>query len=139
MENSNSSLFIGSQEEYRNLISCVMRVLNSSFDQGEGEVGSETDGFLTGVQDGHVLYLKMCPFIFDSWSCYNRTPAGFLQWEPCPDKPQLNFGLGKMSSKFCTEAGEWWRHPHSNRTWSNYTTCLDHEDFHFRYEDLIMR
>ena len=56
MENSNSSLFIGSQEEYRNLISCVMRVLNSSFDQGEGEVGSETDGFLTGVQDGMVMF-----------------------------------------------------------------------------------
>ena len=59
----------------------------------------------------------MCPFIFDSWSCYNRTPAGTFQLEPCPDKTHLNFDLDQMSSKLCTETGEWWRHPRSNRTW----------------------
>ena len=74
----------------------------------------------------------MCPFIFDSWSCYNRTPPGTFQYEPCPDKPQLNFDVSRTSSKFCTPDGQWWLHPESNRTWSNYSTCLDHEDFHFR-------
>ena len=33
-----------------------------------------------------------------------------------------------MAHKLCTEQGTWFRHPESNLTWSNYTTCVDVED-----------
>ena len=79
-----------------------------------------------------VINDESCPLIFDSWSCYNSTPAGEFMYEPCPDKPELNFDTDKMSSKYCTENGSWWVHPLSNRTWSNYTGCLDIQDFTFR-------
>lgn len=31
--------------------------------------------------------------------------------------------------KECLEDGTWFRHPKSNATWSNYTTCVDQEAF----------
>ena len=60
-----------------------------------------------------------CPLVFDSWSCYNATPAGTMMWEFSPNKPILNFDIIKTSSKYCTDKGTWWVHPQSNRTWSN--------------------
>lgn len=33
-----------------------------------------------------------------------------------------------MAHKVCTDEGTWFRHPQSNLTWSNYTTCVDVED-----------
>ena len=30
--------------------------------------------------------------------------------------------------KTCTIQGEWWRHPETNMTWSNYTKCVDFQD-----------
>ena len=41
-------------------------------------------------------------------------------------------------SRDCQEDGTWWTHPSSNRTWSNYTTCLDHDDFDFRSNVLLL-
>ena len=34
--------------------------------------------------------------------------------------------LSVFAFKDCTEEG-WWKHPISNRTWSNYTTCVNTE------------
>ena len=55
-----------------------------------------------------------------------------MMTETCPNKPLLNFDMGKSSTKYCTEEGTWWVHPESNRTWSNYTGCLDLPDLSFR-------
>ena len=30
--------------------------------------------------------------------------------------------------KECTSEGDWWRHPQTNLTWSNYTQCVDLQD-----------
>lgn len=43
------------------------------------------------------------------------------------DKLKAEFIVG-MAHKICTEEGVWFRHPESNLTWSNYTTCVDVED-----------
>ncbi|EAT38031.2 AAEL010043-PA, partial [Aedes aegypti] len=32
---------------------------------------------------------------------------------------------GEFAHKDCDEDGEWFRHPLTNRTWSNYTTCVN--------------
>lgn len=29
-------------------------------------------------------------------------------------------------TKYCDETGNWFRHPETNRTWSNYTLCIAH-------------
>lgn len=31
--------------------------------------------------------------------------------------------------KECEDDGNWFRHPDTNKTWSNYTTCVDFSDF----------
>ena len=41
----------------------------------------------------------------------------------------MKYVLG-MAHKVCTEDGVWFKHPQSNLTWSNYTTCVDVEDLH---------
>ncbi|XP_064104962.1 calcitonin gene-related peptide type 1 receptor-like [Macrobrachium nipponense] len=37
-----------------------------------------------------------------------------------------------MAHKVCNEDGSWYRHPETNLTWSNYTTCIDFEDLKMR-------
>ena len=52
-----------------------------------------------------------CPLIFDSWSCFNSTPAGSVQKEPCPDFEIFNFSPSRFASKECDEKGSWLVHP----------------------------
>lgn len=39
-----------------------------------------------------------------------------------------------MAFKVCLADGTWFRHPLTNKTWSNYTTCIDQEDLSFRHK-----
>ena len=73
-----------------------------------------------------------CPFIFDSWSCFNSTSPGVTQTEQCPNFVNLGFNQARKAEKSCMEDGDWWVHPDSNKTWTNYTTCLDLVDVNFR-------
>ena len=84
---------------FHRLIGCTQRVTNDH-------------------QDG-------CPVIFDSWSCFNSTSSGSFQTEPCPEFETMAFSLDRLASKYCDVEGEWWVHPSTNRTWSNYTECVD--------------
>ena len=72
-----------------------------------------------------------CPLIFDSWSCFNSSPPGIEQFEECPNFPKFRFSGKRSASKFCTENGSWWTHPLTNRTWSNYTNCVDFNALNF--------
>lgn len=40
--------------------------------------------------------------------------------------------LQGFAHKACEADGEWFRHPETNRTWTNYTTCIDVNDFEVR-------
>lgn len=33
------------------------------------------------------------------------------------------FFFSEKATKYCGEDGQWFRHPDTNRTWSNYTLC----------------
>ena len=81
---------------------------------------------LPPTQPGH------CPRIFDSWSCFHSSPPSSFQTEPCPDFPVLKYAKERFAYKWCDENSFWWVHPSSNRTWSNYTNCLDFVDVSFR-------
>lgn len=38
----------------------------------------------------------------------------------------VHFCLSEMVTKICTISGQWFLHPESNRTWTNYTLCNAH-------------
>ena len=73
-----------------------------------------------------------CPRIFDSWTCFQASQPGAMQAAPCPDFPLLQYARDRQAYKWCDEGGQWWVHPDSNRTWSNYTNCVDYQDLWFR-------
>ncbi|KAG8186539.1 hypothetical protein JTE90_020842 [Oedothorax gibbosus] len=77
---------------------------------------------------GSELY---CPRTFDSWGCWNDTAAGKTAYIPCPHFI-MGFLPERSAHKECNPDGTWYRHPVTNRTWSNYTTCVDKEDLTFR-------
>ncbi|XP_032296576.1 calcitonin gene-related peptide type 1 receptor isoform X1 [Drosophila virilis] len=72
-----------------------------------------------------------CPVNFDGYLCWPRTPAGTVLSQYCPDFVE-GFNSKFLAHKTCLETGSWFRHPVSNQTWSNYTNCVDYEDFQFR-------
>ncbi|XP_068219657.1 calcitonin gene-related peptide type 1 receptor-like [Palaemon carinicauda] len=78
-------------------------------------------------EDGRLF----CPRTFDGWSCWNDTPAGETAFSPCPYFI-TGFDDRRMAHKVCNEDGSWFRHPETNLTWSNYTTCIDLEDLMIR-------
>ena len=90
------------------LLDCMNRALQKPFEKG------------------------FCPFIFDSWSCFNATLPGQTQLEHCPDFINLGFNKARTAEKMCLETGEWWVHPETNKSWTNYTSCLDLADVDFR-------
>ena len=75
---------------------------------------------------------NQCPLIFDSWSCFEATEPGGKALSSCPNFKDYNFHTSNYAEKICSDSGSWWRHPFSNKTWSNYTNCLDYEDQRFR-------
>ncbi|XP_069180947.1 calcitonin gene-related peptide type 1 receptor, partial [Procambarus clarkii] len=72
-----------------------------------------------------------CPRTFDGWSCWNDTPAGETAFSPCPYFI-TGFDHRRLAHKTCTSEGTWYRHPETNLTWSNYTTCIDLDDLMMR-------
>ncbi|XP_023201111.1 calcitonin receptor isoform X2 [Xiphophorus maculatus] len=65
-----------------------------------------------------------CSRNWDGWLCWDDTPAGTLASQSCPDYfSDLN--PTAMATKYCAEDGQWFRHPASSTTWTNYTLCVD--------------
>ncbi|XP_050436579.1 calcitonin gene-related peptide type 1 receptor-like [Adelges cooleyi] len=85
-----------------------------------------TDGL---PENGHVD--GWCPREFDGWTCVNRTKAGEVASFPCPYFI-LGFDATRFGQKLCLKDGTWFRHPETNKTWSNYTTCVDLDDLKLR-------
>ncbi|KAL7737431.1 hypothetical protein ACLKA6_013032 [Drosophila palustris] len=69
-----------------------------------------------------------CAGTFDGWLCWPDTPAGTSAYELCPDFI-TGFDPTRYAHKECGLDGEWFRHPLNNKTWSNYTTCVNMDDF----------
>ncbi|XP_061632849.1 calcitonin gene-related peptide type 1 receptor-like isoform X2 [Phyllopteryx taeniolatus] len=71
----------------------------------------------------------MCNMTWDGWLCWDETEAGLLTEQSCPDYYK-DFDPYALASKVCTETGNWWRHPESNRTWTNFTNCQANTTHH---------
>ncbi|ODM93930.1 Calcitonin-like peptide type 1 receptor [Orchesella cincta] len=81
--------------------------------------------------------VSYCPRTFDGWSCWNDTPAGETANAPCPWFV-TGFEPGRLAHKECLRDGSWFKHPLTNLTWSNYTTCVDLEALQVRNYVLII-
>ncbi|XP_014661438.1 PREDICTED: calcitonin gene-related peptide type 1 receptor-like [Priapulus caudatus] len=44
------------------------------------------------------------------------------------DQPRAESFYDMKAFKDCNQDGTWWRHPETNKSWSNYTTCIDLEN-----------
>ncbi|XP_069700680.1 calcitonin gene-related peptide type 1 receptor isoform X2 [Periplaneta americana] len=74
-----------------------------------------------------------CPGTFDGWSCWPETRAGSSAHAPCPDFV-TGFDPNRMAHKECLQNGTWFRHPSSDKEWSNYTTCINMDDLNWRQQ-----
>ncbi|XP_058475536.1 calcitonin gene-related peptide type 1 receptor [Solea solea] len=63
-----------------------------------------------------------CSRNWDGWLCWDDTPAGTYTSQNCPNY-FMDFDPTEKATKYCWEDGQWFRHPDTNRTWSNYTLC----------------
>ncbi|XP_041823128.1 calcitonin gene-related peptide type 1 receptor [Melanotaenia boesemani] len=63
-----------------------------------------------------------CSRNWDGWLCWEDTPAGTFTSQNCPNYFD-DFDPTEKATKYCGEDGQWFRHPDTNRTWSNYTLC----------------
>ncbi|XP_030644384.1 calcitonin gene-related peptide type 1 receptor [Chanos chanos] len=64
-----------------------------------------------------------CNRTWDGWLCWDDTPAGTYTFQNCPNYFP-DFDSTEKVTKYCDENGNWFRHPETNRTWSNYTLCI---------------
>lgn len=65
-----------------------------------------------------------CRGTWDGWLCWPDTAAGSSAYQLCPAFMDA-FDPSRFAHKVCDEHGEWFRHPLTNKTWSNYTTCVN--------------
>ncbi|XP_074196834.1 calcitonin receptor [Rhinolophus sinicus] len=63
-----------------------------------------------------------CNRTWDGWLCWDDTPAGVVTQQHCPDYFP-DFDPIEKVTKYCDENGFWYKHPESNKTWSNYSMC----------------
>ncbi|XP_046396747.1 calcitonin gene-related peptide type 1 receptor-like isoform X2 [Ischnura elegans] len=98
--------------------------------EGNGTLGdAEEDYWDTRIADGNDRL--WCPREFDGWTCINATPAGENATFACPYFV-YGFDPNRLAFRVCNSDGTWFLHPASNKTWSNYTTCVDQEDLKLR-------
>ncbi|XP_048342304.1 calcitonin gene-related peptide type 1 receptor [Sphaerodactylus townsendi] len=63
-----------------------------------------------------------CNRTWDGWLCWDSAAAGNDLVQNCPDYFQ-DFDPSEKVIKSCDPSGQWFVHPESNRTWTNYTLC----------------
>ncbi|KAM4631513.1 calcitonin gene-related peptide type 1 receptor [Polymixia lowei] len=64
-----------------------------------------------------------CSRNWDGWLCWDDTPAATYTSQNCPIYI-VDFDSTEKVSRYCGENGQWFRHPDTNKTWSNYTLCI---------------
>jgi calcitonin receptor-like len=82
------------------------------------------------LENATELSEPYCESRFDGWSCWPDTPAGSIANQSCPQI--LTFDVSRKVFYPCDEDGEWMFYPNFNKTWVNYTTCVNIEDYEFR-------
>ncbi|XP_031351143.1 calcitonin gene-related peptide type 1 receptor-like isoform X2 [Photinus pyralis] len=92
------------------------------------EKENECNFTLNATSEFQGLY---CPGVFDGWVCWPDTEAGRSASHRCPGFI-VGFDPERYAYRKCEENGEWFFHTVYNKTWSNYTTCVNLEELSFR-------
>ncbi|XP_063419781.1 calcitonin gene-related peptide type 1 receptor-like isoform X1 [Mytilus trossulus] len=67
-----------------------------------------------------------CNATFDGYTCWNHTKAGTKTYGNCPLFMVEKFGQQPgQPFKECNTDGTWYKHPHTQRSWTNYAPCSD--------------
>ncbi|XP_044265909.1 calcitonin gene-related peptide type 1 receptor isoform X2 [Tribolium madens] len=82
------------------------------------------------------LFGPYCPGRFDGWSCWPSTPAGEIANQSCP--AIMNYDPNRLVFYKCEEDGTWIFNEKFNKSWVNYTTCINIEDFEFRQQIILI-
>ncbi|XP_067095328.1 calcitonin gene-related peptide type 1 receptor-like [Osmerus mordax] len=64
---------------------------------------------------------EFCNRTWDGWLCWGDSSPGTAT-QLCPEYFQ-DFDPAEKVTKVCNSDGQWFRHPESDRVWSNYTQC----------------
>ncbi|TSL61167.1 Calcitonin gene-related peptide type 1 receptor [Bagarius yarrelli] len=75
----------------------------------------------TREEKSHETKWPYCNRTWDGWLCWGDSAPGTLV-QSCPTYFQ-DFDPAEKVTKVCNPDGQWFRHPDSNRLWSNYTLC----------------
>nr|XP_055044296.1 calcitonin gene-related peptide type 1 receptor [Misgurnus anguillicaudatus]XP_055044298.1 calcitonin gene-related peptide type 1 receptor [Misgurnus anguillicaudatus] len=67
-----------------------------------------------------------CNRTWDGWLCWGDSAPG-IAVQLCPTY-FLDFDPSEKVTKVCNSDGHWFRHPESNRLWSNYTQCSEYTE-----------
>ncbi|XP_059094030.1 corticotropin-releasing factor receptor 2-like isoform X2 [Tigriopus californicus] len=97
------------------------------FSKHQTEVHSES------VQNLHDCLAKLirtdpdredwCPMAFDSWTCWNATPPDEDLAVNCPKV--LGYNVFNHAYRYCEPNGTWLMSSTSNKSWSDYSECVD--------------
>uniref|UniRef100_A0A673A3W1 G-protein coupled receptors family 2 profile 1 domain-containing protein n=1 Tax=Sphaeramia orbicularis TaxID=375764 RepID=A0A673A3W1_9TELE len=63
-----------------------------------------------------------CSRNWDGWLCWDDTPARTYASQSCP-RYYFDLEPTEKATKYCGEDGQWFVHPNSSTTWTNYTLC----------------
>ncbi|XP_067301492.1 calcitonin gene-related peptide type 1 receptor isoform X2 [Pseudorasbora parva] len=72
-----------------------------------------------------------CNRTWDGWLCWEDSAPGTAV-QLCPSY-FLDFDPSEKVTKVCDPDGHWFRHPESNRIWSNYTQCSAYTKQKFKF------
>ncbi|XP_063698907.1 calcitonin gene-related peptide type 1 receptor isoform X1 [Culicoides brevitarsis] len=100
-------------------------------EQRRVECNDSLHNILTEYEKPIDKTLPYCKGTWDGWLCWPDTQADEYAFLPCPDFI-AGFDVARFAHKYCEPDGEWFRHPSTNKTWSNYTTCVNVDEFEWR-------
>ncbi|CAE1254261.1 CALCR [Acanthosepion pharaonis] len=65
-----------------------------------------------------------CNRTWDGIMCWNDSPASTVMKQQCPSYIH-GFAKNNFAYKKCTNSGTWYRKAETNKTWTDYTSCID--------------
>ncbi|KAL3832395.1 hypothetical protein ACJMK2_024042, partial [Sinanodonta woodiana] len=68
-----------------------------------------------------------CNETWDGIMCWPATPVNQIRKQSCPNYINGFFTTGYATRK-CLSDGQWYIHPNTNSSWTNYTDCMKHSN-----------
>ncbi|BFY98362.1 hypothetical protein BsWGS_01402 [Bradybaena similaris] len=65
---------------------------------------------------------KQCGMVWDGIMCWDASPPGKLQMQPCPDYLH-GFDPQAFATKLCLPNGTWYEDQNTTKPWTNFSAC----------------